>query len=631
MLHDMEAQAVQEKKDEEVSFSAFKMWCDTTKRQRQESVKESEELMEQQTADIQKAVSDVAQLGDQLAAIDLEVASDKADMKAANEIRAKEKDEYATTHTDYSESIDAVSRAINHLQKNSGDHAQAAMLLQKVADRASTPLSARRAVSSFLQSAAPGDSVGLGVTAPEANAYEFQSSGIIDMLAKLKDKFRDERSTLEKEEMNKKHAYEALAQDLTDQIERSNSGKARKEKTRGQRQEDAASAKGELEATTASRNEDQKYLEDTTTGCQVKSQDFQARQTLRSEELTALRKAIEIISGGAVAGAADSHLPSFALRRSASMSPLQKHAAQFLQDRAQATGSRMLTMIASKVSVDPFTKVKKLIKDMIVRLMEEASEETEHKGWCDTELGTNKIQRESKTEDVNTLAANSDQLNADIQKLTQEIADITTSMHELDVSVQKATELRQVEKEKNAGTLQDAREAQDAVSSALSILKDYYANAAEATALVQDPMDDAPTTFDAPFTGQQTAGNNVVQFLEVISSDFSRLESDTEMAEQQAAADYKKFSNEAEVDRAMKVADIDNKSKLKTRKSGELAQTTKDLKATQEELDAALQYFDKLKPSCVDSGTSYEDRVERRAEEIESLKDALQILAGEDI
>ena len=49
------------------------------------------------------------------------------------------------------------------------------------------------------------------------------------------------------------------------------------------------------------------------------------------------------------------------------------------------------------------------------------------------------------------------------------------------------------------------------------------------------------------------------------------------------------------------------------------------------ELDAALAYFDKLKPSCVDSGVSFEDRVARRKEEIESLQEALKILNGEDI
>ena len=35
--------------------------------------------------------------------------------------------------------------------------------------------------------------------------------------------------------------------------------------------------------------------------------------------------------------------------------------------------------------------------------------------------------------------------------------------------------------------------------------------------------------------------------------------------------------------------------------------------------------------SCVDAGVSYEDRVGRRKEEIESLQEALRILNGEDI
>ena len=45
----------------------------------------------------------------------------------------------------------------------------------------------------------------------------------------------------------------------------------------------------------------------------------------------------------------------------------------------------------------------------------------------------------------------------------------------------------------------------------------------------------------------------------------------------------------------------------------------------------ALAYYEKLKPSCVDSGVSYEDRVARRKEEIQSLQEALKILNGDDI
>ena len=62
-----------------------------------------------------------------------------------------------------------------------------------------------------------------------------------------------------------------------------------------------------------------------------------------------------------------------------------------------------------------------------------------------------------------------------------------------------------------------------------------------------------------------------------------------------------------------------------------LTSTLEDLQGTQEELDAALAYFDKLKPSCVDAGVSDEERVARRKEEIEGLQEALQIFTGKDI
>merc|ERR1719261_201504 len=147
-----------------------------------------------------------------------------------------------------------------------------------------------------------------------------------------------------------------------------------------------------------------------------------------------------------------------------------------------------------------------MIKDMIIKLMEEANEETEHKGWCDGELGANKVQRDSKTEDVNTLTSQADQLTADIAKLTQELADLATEITELDAAIKSATEIRTKEKAKNEATIADAKAAQEAVKSALAVLKEFYAKAAEATALMQQPsaMDDAPATFDSSFKGQQS-------------------------------------------------------------------------------------------------------------------------------
>ena len=54
--------------------------------------------------------------------------------------------------------------------------------------------------------------------------------------------------------------------------------------------------------------------------------------------------------------------------------------AQCLSRRGEQLGSRLLSAVAAHVSDNPFGKLKKTIKDLIVRLSEEANEETEYKG-----------------------------------------------------------------------------------------------------------------------------------------------------------------------------------------------------------------------------------------------------------
>jgi cell division septum initiation protein DivIVA len=269
-----------------------------------------------------------------------------------------------------------------------------------------------------------------------------------------------------------------------------------------------------------------------------------------------------------------------------------------------------------------------MIKDLIVRLMEEANEEAEHKGWCDTELSTHEQTRKEKTEAVETLHAEIDQLEASIAKLTEDIAELTKAVAELDAAMAKATKLRAEEKAKNTETIADAEEAQTAVAQALTVLKEFYAKAGEATALLQQP---APEIFDSPYKGMQAENGGVVGMLEVIESDFARLESDTKAAEATSQKEYDEFMTDSKVDKAEKTTDIEHKTAKKQDETQALTVKREDLEGTQKELDAALAYFDKLKPSCVDAGVSYEDRVARRKEEIESLQEALRILNGEDI
>merc|ERR1719389_611093 len=126
----------------------------------------------------------------------------------------------------------------------------------------------------------------------------------------------------------------------------------------------------------------------------------------------------------------------------------------------------------------------------------------------------------------------------------------------------------------------------------------------------------------------QAESGGLVGMLEVIESDFARLESETSASEATAQKEYDDFMTDSQVDKAAKEKDIEHKSAKKQDQQQTLVSKNEDFDGTQKELDAALEYFDKLKPSCVDAGVSYEDRVARRKEEIESLQEALKILNG---
>merc|ERR1719263_2190823 len=144
--------------------------------------------------------------------------------------------------------------------------------------------------------------------APEANAHEFQSVGIVEMLKKLRDEFRTKLADCQKEEMNSAHAYDMVVQDLVDSIENSNQSIEEKTVTKARKEEKAAQDKKELASTIAMKKEDEKTLADMEVECEEKKLSFGEKQQLRTEEIAAIGKAIEILQSGDVSGNAGKHL-----------------------------------------------------------------------------------------------------------------------------------------------------------------------------------------------------------------------------------------------------------------------------------------------------------------------------------
>jgi len=368
-----------------------------------------------------------------------------------------------------------------------------------------------------------------------------------------------------------------------------------------------------------------------------------------------LGKAIEVLSGEAVAGGAQ-HL-SLVVKTGSSLVQLRasnngaaaeqgiRHkVTDFLTARAKSLKSKQLGLLAQKIAADPFAKVKKLIDDMITRLLEEANQDAEQEGFCDKELGTNKITRDKLTSEIDELQAAMDEGQSLIMKLTDDIASLNKEVAELDAAIAEQTKLRESEKSKNTATIADAKAAQDAVSSAVAVLKEFYAKAGGATALVEVSSFVQPATklmqrpvmgseewkalanpnyegtvdkghkagmqtFGETYSGQQDEAGGVLAMLDVIMSDFANLESETMANEAQAQKSYDDFMIDANKNKAVKTRNIEMFTADKVAAESKLQTDTKDIKATQDELLAADRYFEKLKPQCLDAGVSYEDRV----------------------
>merc|ERR1719380_250664 len=106
--------------------------------------------------------------------------------------------------------------------------------------------------------------------------------------------------------------------------------------------------------------------------------------------------------------------------------------------------------------------------------------------------------------------------------------------------------------------------------------------------------------------------------LEVIISDFERTIKVTTKSEKEAAKEFTKFERTTKASIA---------SKETSKSTAEF-----DLKDTEMTITENMDDLEKdLKPACVDTGMSYADRVQKRRDEIDALKEALCQLDAEKV
>jgi len=459
--------------------------------------------------------------------------------------------------------------------------------------------------------------------------------------------------------------------DLADAIAESKKDVSSKSSAKSAKQAKAASMKKEKLATESSKRADESTLQDMEIECSEKTRSFNEKQELRTDEIEAIGKAIAIMSSsdvsslleGAATGSTIEGVAFALLRSGSSAEPASKgkhrDVRDFVEREAHRLKSHTFSLLVQRIDADPFAKVASLINDMIQKLLNEANEDAEHEGFCDTEMGKSKETRTKLTEDVDSLSASIEDGKSQIMSLTQDSADLAKEIEQLQAAYGEATKMRLAESKKNKETVTDAEAAGKAVDAATAILKDFYEKASVATSLVQggngqsgramarghirmdseewdalananfegQPDKKDKQSFGEAYKGNQDGATGVLAMLEIIRSDFSNLASETKAAEEESQKSFEEFVVETKKNSAVKSKKMELNDADKAAAQAKMQEDLKDLKSTQVELVAAERYYSKLVPQCIDKGSTFEERTKSREEEIQSLKEALKMLS----
>jgi len=658
LLTDMKNEAAAEGTSEAATYDRFACFCRDTTVEKSTSVTNGQDTIESLSADVAEKTATREEKADEIQERKKKQEELATTLEETKVRLAKERAEYEVTAADLSKAISSLENAISAMDSSKPGFLEVSakphpsFLAIKADIKKSLELAQvlnlvkmtkAKAVSAFLQTSVD----------PNDPEYGYHSQGIIEVMGDLLKDFNAEKRQLDDEWDKTETAETELIGDLEGQMtENSNTIDTLKGdvETLGT---DIARAREDLVDSEALMTDDQTYLKDLTERCEQRAAAYDQRSVLRADEIKALTEALTILTdrvGDAPPAFVEvsskplpvKEAPSFLqtvrkdtknLLESARGQTLsgeirKDKALGLLRDEGKRLSSTVLVSLAMRVQGDPFVKVKKLIQQLIERLVSESTAEATKKGFCDLELSKAEKNRNHRWADVQRLSAELSSLESKQDALEEELSELEEALTELNENLLNAQQLRAESKQENMETLKDAKEGLTAVSEALLILKVFYKQAAKAKVFLQaSPVDEAdPGAESGANKGGQQKANAVLGLLEVIVSDFQKTIKTTSEQESKEAAEFIEFDRTSKADIGGKETktELDEQDLEQTKTT--LKEKMKDMESNMNLVDKALEELEELKPVCIDTGMSYEDRVAKREQEIAALKKAVCIL-----
>merc|ERR1719161_1922693 len=549
LLKDMQKQLEEEAKGDQEVYDQFACWCETNEKEKTKAIADAEAKIKDLNILIEELTAASARLNSEIKTLEGEMGNNQQGLDKATGLRFKDQGEFQEEESDLLQSIRALKSAIVVLSKH---HAAGSALLQMGTGATVTEMmqvttilehemqkhgallkgvltsSQEKKVAAFVQQA------------PSAGSYAPQSGQILGILKQMLETFESNLSQGQKDELqgegdyaNLKAAKESEITAASDQIELKTQELATTD-------EKNAQAKTDLEDTEAQLAADQKFLENLRAQCSAMDQEWEARSKTRTEEMEAVAKALEILSGD---DAHDLFTKTFNFIQKSATRKLQSRrlkASKLLAAVAKKNKNPKLITLALQIRIDSFTKVKQAIDDMIAELVKQQADEVKLKDYCVEALNNNARNTEDKEREKSSLEQVIEDLTMTISELTEAIDTLKAEIKEMQFQMKRAGEDREKENVEFQETVADQRATQKLLTQALEVLKGFYDKKAKAAALVQGKDKQTPPPGFKAYEKNKSSGG-VMGMIQTIIDDAKKEEQETITSEADAQKAYETF------------------------------------------------------------------------------------------
>jgi len=650
-------------------FEKFMCYCKSSGETLQKSIADGDMKMPQLASDIKEAEANKVQLQEELAQHQTDRDEAKAAMAKATEIREKEAAAFAKEEAEDKANIEALMKATAAIEKGmSGGFLQtnAAQTLRKIAMREDISNADRDILTAFL-------------TAGNGQGYAPASGEIVGILKQLGDTMnKDLKELIQAEETAKKN-YDDLMAAKQKEVEAATAAIESKIKRIGELGIEIVQLKEDLDDTTASFIEDKKFLADLEKGCATKEKEWAERQKTRQDELLAIADTIKILND-------DDALELFKKTAGASLIQVQvssktllSRALRSLQGGRKAgkdhkVGFDLIALALTGKKVD-FSKVIKMIDDMVVLLGKEQQDDDHKKEYCQMQFDMADDKKKGLERTISDLEKSIAESKEMIATLETELQALKDGILKLDREVAQATDIRKEEHADFAAELAANKAASDIIDFAKNRMNKFYnpklykpppkrelteeeritLNMGGTLAPTNPPggiagtgigLDQTrsvamaafehlaappppPETFGAyKKKGEESGG--VIAMMDALKADLQKEITEMEVTEKNAQEEYEQMVNDAAAKRADDTLSIEEKEAAKATTEADLVKSEDGKAAATDELMATKEYIHQLHGECDWLLENYGTRKEARAAEVDALKNAKAVLSGAD-